>query len=432
MNRKPFIVCALSFLVLCTVAASCVTAAEFDWQRFKGEELHVLALKFMYNSLTAERISEFEKLTGMKVAFDQYPYKAYLQKTLVEFGGSSTRTDVYNIGPTSMGKKYVNAGWCESLDKYVNDPELTNPDWDPDDFIESVWDANVMDGIRVGIPLNAVTWILYYRKDLFARKGLVVPQTMAELELNAQKLTYDNHLGWVSRGNRLQSVPIWGIFLHAFGGSWLDENRNPAIDSPEAIESCKFYAHLQQDYSNEGAAQNSHWEAVSLVQQGQAAQYIDTCTYIGLVEDPEKSTVLGKMGYGRIPSGPGGRVAELWCWSFGISPFSQKKDAAWYFIQWASSKEMQGWIQTHKFPSARKSIWAQPAYTEAWPEDWLKSVIKSFKVAAPICHPSVVEMNQIEDVIGEALVNVELGYDTPEDALRRAAAEMKTIMGATE
>jgi len=429
-SRKLILGVVACTLLLAVAGAAC--GAAFDWQQFKGETVNVLALRFFYNELIGEKLAEFEALTGMKVVFETYPYEPMLQKHLVEFTGASERTDVYNLGPTSFGRKYYVSGWCEPLEPYVQNAQITAPDWDFLDFLPSVRNASVIDGTRVGIPVNAVTWLLYYRKDLYVEHGLTIPQTMEDMRSNAAKLHTGDIYGWVSRGNRVQSVPIWGIFLHAFGGQFVDDQRNPGVNSPEAIQSLEFFADLQRNYANPGAAENSHWEAVSLIQQGKAAQLIDTCTFIGLFEDPEKSTVYKDMGYARIPAGPGGRVAELWMWTFAISPYSKNKNPAWLFIQWATSAQMQGWIQTHKFPSARKSVWSNPEYTKAWPDDWTKSVRKSFEIASPICHPSVVEHGQITDVIGEAIVNVELGYDNPGDALNAAAAEMAEIMSATE
>jgi len=433
MRYKSFLAALLvGLLVFGLLSSGCLAGSGFNWRQFAGESIRVLALKFYYTDLIAKKLPEFEALTGMKVTLETYPEDQFRQKIVVELAGGSTRIDAFTTGTSYEGRKFFVSGWYEPLDKYIKDPKLTNPDWDPNDFVKSVWNAQVMDGTRVAIPLNAVTWLLIYREDLYKKFGLAVPQTMEELELNAKKLTFDEVYGYVGRGKRTQSIPTWAIFLHAFGGRWLDENRNPAINSPEAVQSLEFYAKLMREYANPGAAENHWYDVLSMMQQGKAAQIIDTNAWVGALSNPEKSKVYDKVSYAPIPAGPGGRVAELWSWNMAISSLSKKKKPAWLFVQWVTGKNVQRYIQLNRFPSARQSAWNDPEFAKISNKIWLKSTLESFENARPICHPSVVEIHQVEDVIGSAIVDVILGNKTAKEALDDAAKEMKEIMMATE
>ena len=59
-----------------------------------------------------------------------------------------------------------------------------------------------------------------------------------------------------------------------------------------------------------------------------------------MIEDPQKSKVIGKVGYAVFPKGPnghpGGTVAP---WGLGIPKTSKNQKAAWLFLQWATNKE---------------------------------------------------------------------------------------------
>jgi multiple sugar transport system substrate-binding protein len=61
-----------------------------------------------------------------------------------------------------------------------------------------------------------------------------------------------------------------------------------------------------------------------------------------VVNNPEKSKVIGKAAYGRWPKEPTGkRVSSIWNWGFPINATQteKKRKATWLFIQWAASAE---------------------------------------------------------------------------------------------
>src|SRR5690606_33714306 len=60
----------------------------------------------------------------------------------------------------------------------------------------------------------------------------------------------------------------------------------------------------------------------------------------------------------------------LWTWNLGINAESQKKEAAWEFVSWATSKDYQelvgeeyGWTRVP--PGTRQSLYERPEYREA-------------------------------------------------------------------
>ena len=54
------------------------------------------------------------------------------QKRFVEMTGASKTLDVFDLNTMANGYKYAAAGWFEPLDKYLSNPEITNPDYDFD------------------------------------------------------------------------------------------------------------------------------------------------------------------------------------------------------------------------------------------------------------------------------------------------------------
>ena len=58
------------------------------------------------------------------------------------------------------------------------------------------------------------------------------------------------------------------------------------------------------------------------------------------MENPEKSRVVGKVGYGVMPKGPKAQAAGTFGDGLGVVAASEKKEAAYLFCQWAISHDM--------------------------------------------------------------------------------------------
>ena len=89
-------------------------------------------------------------------------------------------------------------------------------------------------------------------------------------------------------------------------------------------------------------------------------------------------------------------------------------------------------IQAKNFPTARQSACNSKEFAAVTNHEWLKAVMESFEHATPMGHPAVIEVQQIEDVIGTAIVEAILGNVEPKAALDGAAKEVAEIMAKTE
>jgi sorbitol/mannitol transport system substrate-binding protein len=74
--------------------------------------------------------------------------------------------------------------------------------------------------------------------------------------------------------------------------------------------------------------------------QGNAAMWYDATSAAGSLES-DKSPVKGKMAYVAAPVEKTKSAGWLYAWSWSIQQASEKKDNAWKFISWASSKQYE-------------------------------------------------------------------------------------------
>jgi multiple sugar transport system substrate-binding protein len=239
--------------------------------------------------------------------------------------------------------------------------------------------------------------------------------------------------GVVFRGKKAEAVTQLSYYLYNFGGSWLDDRRQPAIATPAAVRAIDFYGRMLRLYGPPGALNYGFPEASALFMQGRAAMFTDINILAARIEDPTKSQVAGKVGYSLIPVGPDGRrVPMLPVTSWMVLKQSKAKEAAWLFVQWATSKENLAQILIAGSASPRQSSWNDPRFrSQDKHPDWSRSTMEGIRTGKPFNVPPVVAVGEVRDAIGSAIQASILGQDV-KAAAERAAAEMKKIMDATE
>ena len=83
-----------------------------------------------------------------------------------------------------------------------------------------------------------------------------------------------------------------------------------------------------------------------------------------------------------------------------MSPFSDKQKAAWLFMQWATSKEMQRPLHFRSFPMPRKSLWTDPEWKSKVLPGYYEAAMTQVQLARPIGHPPFVASPEITDIVG--------------------------------
>ena len=427
-------------LIVGLALASSAQAAQFNWQQFKGTQLRVLLNKHPWQAGIEPHLKDFEALTGIKLITEVYPEDQFRAKTLVELTSGASSIDVFMTMPAQEGLKYMRAGWYQPVDEFLKDSSLTAPDYNWNDFLDKTRDAMVAEGKLIGPPIQVENVSLMYRKDVFQKYNVKVPTTLDELEaaakvLNGKPMTDDGQPGFgiVNRGKRAAATSMFAGMLHAMGGTWLTPNREPAINSEEAIKAIDMWGRLLRLYGPPGS-ENNHWyEASSIFSQGKAAMYTDANSLWPVIEDPQKSKVVGKVGYALFPRGPKGQSGStVAVWGLGMPKTSKNQKAAWLFMQWATNHDQVFKVQSEKgVLGCRDSVWKDPKGKAKVPADLAESLAQGSKVGTPLWNPPVVAVAEVRDAVGAAIVTSIQGGDV-RAAANKAAADMKRIMAETE
>ncbi len=379
--------------------------AAFDWKRFKGEKIEILLVKSPRGDLLSKYHKEFEDMTGIQVGSEMVPEQQQRQKAVIEFNSGNPSFDVIALSYHVQKRQFAKNNWLTDLRPFINDKSMAAPDLDFADFAKGGLQYAVeSDGRVMSLPLNLDPWVVYWNKEIFAAKGIAYPKTFAEMIDAAAKLHDPGKgiAGFVGRGLKNANVPVWTSFLLGYGGGFVDAKVN--------------------------------WnESQSLFLQGKAAMWLDGIGFAQPLEDPTKSRIVGKVGYGVVPAGPKAQVSALFADGEGISPFSKKKGPAWFYIQWASNKTNQTrMLQAAAGAPVRNSAYAAAQQSSDFkaPKEWVECMLKSASIAQPGL-PIISPVTEFRDVFGVALTNMINGAD-PATELKRATAEFQPVLDKSE
>jgi multiple sugar transport system substrate-binding protein len=397
--------------------------------KFQGTQIRLLANAHPWTDTIKPQLGDFEKLTGIKVVEEDLPETQFRQKLTTELSQATGSVDVMMSAPNQEGLKYQKAGWYEALDGYVKNTSLTSPEYDFGDFAPATINIETVEGKLVGIPIQLESEILFYRKDLFEQKGLKPPTTFDELTAAAKALHNPDGgvFGVGLRGQGAAATSQFSTFLYNYGGDWTDQSGQPTVNTQPAVDAFTYYGNLGRTYGPPNVVQNSWPENVALFQQGKLGMFCDASVFKVNVEDASKSQVVGKVGYAVMPKGPVTNDPASYIWGLSVAASSKHKEAAWYFIQWATSKAVNLQLLQKGVPVARQSTWKDPAYTANSNKEFDETQQQSVSLSKHSYNPNVVPVQEFRDAVGPVIVTAMQGGDV-KGAADKAQAAAKDVL----
>ncbi|OIS93577.1 ABC transporter substrate-binding protein [Brucella cytisi] len=388
---------------------------------------------------------EFEKETGIKVRWVILEENSLREKLATDISMKAAQYDVISVN-SHQTQLWGKMGWLMKLDDF-------GADYDYDDIIPATRSSVSVDGAMYAAPFYGESLITYYRKDLFEKAGLKMPEkpTFANIAEFAAKI--DDKANGVY-GICLRGKPGWGentplisTFVAAFGGEWFDMKWQPQLTAKPWQEALGWYLDLMNKYGPPGASSNGYNENRVLFSTGKCGMWIDATVTAGYLLNPKESTVSDKTGFAPYPVTEINPNAAGWsgAWSLAIPVNSTThEEASKKFIQWATSKsyvqlvgEREGWLLAP--PGTRTSTYKSPEYLKvAAPfADQVLHAIASVNPDKPSIHEvpyvgagfiHIPEFQAIGTTVGQNLAAALAGSKKPEQALQESQDFVKRTM----
>ena len=407
----------------------------FNWKRFAGTKIDVLLVKNPRSDLMQAAEKSFTELTGIVVSSEQVPEQQQRQKAMIEYTSGNPSFDVAHLSMHVQKRLSEKGNWFEDLRPMLADKSLTNPDFAFEDYGRAGLNfCTAADGKLNAIPTFVDYWVLYYNKEMFEQKGIAYPKTMDEIFVAAQKLNDPSKgvAGFVSRGLKNANVPVWTSWMLGQGMETVKDGRLMTA-TPEAIWAADLYRRLNRDVAPPGTVGFNWNECQTSFATGRAAMWLDGIGFATPLEDPTKSKVVGKVGYGVVPPGPKAHHSAIFGDGLGISRTSKNKQAAWLYLQYITNKNQQLAILKNGAGSpARNSAFADPDVIRSskFGKQWFDCVLESAKIGRPGL-PVIIPVTEFRDVFGVALTNMIGGAD-PAAELRKATEAFQPVLDKSE
>ncbi|KAG2496557.1 hypothetical protein HYH03_005380 [Edaphochlamys debaryana] len=275
--------------------------------------LRVVALQLdVLSSLAAIANDTFARATEIPVRFDQLPqgqYTAQRQAFLLDPNppNATTGADALVASSTAVGDAAQVPGKLVDLSLLVSaDPNLG---WSA--ILPQLREASVFyNGAIVGLPLVVSPYFLMYRRDIFERDGLAVPQTWEEFTALAEaRHGMDGMAGAcvMAIGCRAESLTLRTIlasYLQTRGTQsgflWDPQNMDQLINSPAGEQALKIFRRLvavgPQEPNTPSCVPDHFNRGNCLMDIAKGTRFKD-----GSIGPPDATVARGRMGFALLP-----------------------------------------------------------------------------------------------------------------------------------
>ena len=378
---------------------------------------------------------------GITVNIVTLPEDQIRQQVTQDVATQSGRFDLFTIGTYEV-PLWAKLGWLQDLAPYI----AKDSSYAPDDLIPGVRTALTYNNDLYAVPFYGESSMLMYRKDLLAAVGVTMPDhpTWDQVAAAAQKVNSSSVNGICLRG-----LPGWGeqlapldTVVNTFGGRWFDQNWTAQLTTPAWHDALTFYTNLLKNAGEPGAGSAGFTECLNAYNNGKVAMWYDATVAASFFT----GAAATNSGYAYAPTKVKDWSGWLWAWTLAMGSASKKKDAAWTFMDWATSKAYANLVGTklgwqRVAPGTRTSTYSIPQYQQA--SAGFAQVTLDSIGHADITHPTVdpvpyigiqyvdiTEFQQLGDQVSQEFAKVIAGTESVDAALQKANAMAQTAGNA--
>lgn len=426
---------ALGTAVL-ALSASSALAQSFDWKKYDGQTVNLLLNNHPWSQAVREMAGDFTAKTGIKLRVEIFNEEQFRARLTTMMQAKSTDIDVFMSLKFREGATYDKAGWYANLSPLLVSPTATAPDFNFNDFGEGLRRAETVNGKLVGLPINLEGPLFYWNKDIFKKCNVAEPMFLEEIPEAAAKLKACAARGdatvWAARGIRGAISYAVSAFIYNMGGDFATPDGKPGLCQPNSIKGAEMYANLLKDYGPPGAANHTFTQVIEMLGQGRLAMTHESSNeFANIMKFPGRDKDIGVKV---LPKGRATGISKpiVFGWGLSVSNFSTKKEAAWYFLQWATNAEMETKLVKSGVAPPRSSVFNGPEF-KAWTaelpirQSWASSLIEISRTGTAISYPPTDRVIEAREIVGGGVQKIFLGQASARDAMCQVNADLAKL-----
>ena len=220
--------------------------------------------------------------------------------------------------------------------------------------------------------------------------------------------------------------------------SELNDKLQAQFDDPRSVKYTEMWVDMIRESGPPNWASMQSYDAMAAFAAGQAGMIADCDFFAAGYEDPNKSKIAGKVGYAMLPPGSAGKTySGLWTWALGINKAAKSKEAAWLFVQWATSARtlLEATVGHRNYNPSRASTGKDPRVQKtmgSWGGgSYVKTVEKKLETARVAWVPEPMRV-RLGDTWARALQAIYFKRMSAPEALKQASLEVDRVLKEAE
>jgi len=405
-------------------------------EQYDNTEIRVLVWRDAHSKAVKDKVSEFEKETGIDVIIDDLPTQSLTQKMAMNL---TSKTGKYDI--VAVDEPYV----PKFASYFIN-----YNDWPQPKAMENKVDLSIVPQGAVdagswqnevkGLPINANVYMFTYRKDLINDKDLKrkfkneydyelqTPENLNQLYEIGKFLSdeKDQFYGWAPFTVKSEGATVEFMWLlRSFGTKILNDDLEVVLNVDKAVKAIDYYKKLLE-ISPPSKLSMGHPETIQNMESGKLFSTLQWPAIIAGHENPENSVVAGKLAYSTNPAGPGGASAITGVWTLAIPKSSDNKQAAAEFAYWWGSKKSGRELVEAGMSPMRKDLLKDPELQKKYP--WYQALMNNLSEKNAVHRPRFPQYPKVSDEISTYFSRVISGSMEAETAMIELKENINNIV----
>jgi multiple sugar transport system substrate-binding protein len=372
-------------------------------------------------------VAEFNKANpDIKVEIEYVAYDALHDKITTAMASNPPAYDVFlvdDIWYAEFGKAGYSLDVTDRITKDMHDK-----------VFPAAWDITTVNGKVYGMPWLLDEKYFYYNEDLLKQAGFNAPpktweEMLAQAKVLKDKGIVEYPIVW-SWGQYEAAICDWVTLLYGNGGTLMDDKGAPAFNNAAGVKTLSWMVQTVDDgYTNPASVSYVEEDVRNVFSQGKAAFATNWVYMYDLVNlNAKESQVTGKIKMSLMPAFEGSGVDSSsinGSMGFSVAATSPNKDAAWKYVEFLTSEDVQNRYSAHLLPVWKTSFEGDSltkleGYTPA-----NATTVPMFNQQFQYAHvrPKVSYYPEASKALQLALQEALTKQKTPEQALNDAAAK---------
>ena len=377
-------------------------------------------------------VAEFNKTNpNVEVLIDYVAYDALHDKIVTALASTPPAYDVFLVDDIWYAE-FASKGYSLDVTERITADMKAG-------IFDAAWQIPTVNGKAFGLPWLLDQKYFFYNEKLLKEAGFDAPPATWEELLDQAKVIKEKGVAeypivW-SWSQAEAAVCDWVTLLYGNGGMMADNDGKPAFNSPIGVKTLEWMVKTIDDgFTNPSSIASLEEDVRNVFSQGKAVYALNWNYMFDLANfNKEQSQITGQVKAALMPAfkDSGAKSATIdGSMGFSVAATSANPDAAWAYVVYLTSKDVQDRYSAHMLPMWKTSFEGDAGNKLEATSPTTQVMVPMFNLQFPysVVRPKVAFYPEASKALQLALQEALTKVKTPQQALDDAAAKWLELM----